>query len=135
MPSQKSYKYRILYVGRDLALAAFLIDELKRIDCFVVRCPRGTEARSFIASDINYSLLLFDDELPDMTGLALAHFTSERAHRKTTPVVILSAEKARGMVAGLFFEKPFDVDSLVQTITARLQDSKSWASDSTHIRQ
>ena len=126
MPSP-NYKYRLLYVGRDLALTAFLKDALMRLDCFVVRCPRGTEARSFIASDINYSLLLFDDELSDMTGLALAHFTSEQAHRKTTPVVILSGEKARGMVAGLYFEKPYDVDSLVQTITARLQVSKTSA--------
>ena len=125
MPSPQRYTYQILYVGRDHALTAFLKDELKRLDCFVVRCPSGSESRSFIASDIDYSLLLFDDELPDMTGLALAHFTSEQAHRKTTPVVILSKDKARGMVAGLFFEKPYDVDSLVQTITARLQHSKT----------
>ena len=130
MPSP-NYKYRLLYVGRDLALTAFLKDALMRLDCFVVRCPRGTEARSFIASDIKYSLLLFDDELTDMTGLALAHFASEQAHRTTTPVVILSADKARGMVAGLFFEKPFDVSSIVETITTRLQDSKTSALDST----
>ena len=117
--------HHILYVGRDLALTAFLKDELKRLDCFVVRCPDGRGARLFIESDIKYSLLLFDDELPDMTGLALAHFTSERAHRMRTPIVILSTEKARGMVAGLFFEKPYDVGSILETITARLQVSKT----------
>ena len=125
MPSPQRYKYRILYVGRDLALTELLKDELRRLDCFVVRCPDGRGARLFIESDINYSLLLFDDELPDMTGLALAHFTSEQAHRTTTPVVILSKEKARGMVAGLFFEKPFDVGSIVETIIARLKDTKT----------
>jgi DNA-binding response OmpR family regulator len=125
MPSPKRYKYRILYVGRDHALTAFLKDELKRLDCFVVRCPDGRGARLFIESDIKYSLLVFDDELPDMTGLALAHFTSEQAHRANTPVMILSADKARGMVAGLFFEKPYDVGSIVETITARLRHSKT----------
>jgi DNA-binding response OmpR family regulator len=125
MPSPQRYKHRILYVGRDLALTAFLKDELKRLDCFVVRCPDGRGARLFIESDINYSLLLFDDELPDMTGLALANFTRERAHRTTTPVVILSGDKARGMVAGLFFEKPYDVGSIIETITVKLRDSKT----------
>ena len=117
--------HHILYVGRDITLLLFLRDVLKKTDDTIVRCPSGRESYCLIESDIKYSLLLFDDELSDMTGLALAHFTSEQAHRKATPVVILSADKARGMVAGLFFEKPYDVGTLVETITARLQDSKT----------
>jgi DNA-binding response OmpR family regulator len=129
----KRWKYRILYVGRDLALTVFLKDALNPLDCYVVRCPRGTEARIFIESEmpyiggsaIKYSLFLFDEQLPDMTGIELAQLTRSIKHRAATPIVILTKEKARGMVAGLFFEKPFDVVSIVETIITRLRRSKT----------
>ncbi|MGB7922906.1 MAG: response regulator [Pyrinomonadaceae bacterium] len=120
MPSQ-----RILYVGLDHTLLFFLRDVLKKIDTEIVRCPSGSCSFCLIKSDIKYALLLFDDELPDMSGVELAQFTRKLKHRAATPIVILSKEKARGMVAGLFFEKPYDVGSVVGTITAGLQDSKT----------
>ncbi|MGB7926115.1 MAG: hypothetical protein WCF57_22940 [Pyrinomonadaceae bacterium] len=76
-------------------------------------------------SAIKYSLFLFDEQLPDMTGIELAQFTRSIKHRATTPIVVLSKEKARGMVAGLLFEKPYDVGSIIETITTKLQDSKT----------
>jgi DNA-binding response OmpR family regulator len=91
MPSHRiHWKYRLLYVGRDHDLTSFLKDALKRLDCFVVRCPRGTEARIFIESEIRYSLFLFDEELPDMTGLELKRFTHSQAHRKKIPILIVA---------------------------------------------
>ncbi|HEX8921553.1 MAG TPA: hypothetical protein VF766_08735 [Pyrinomonadaceae bacterium] len=90
MPSRpKHWKYRILYVGRDLALTAFLKAALSRLDCFVVRSPSGRCSYCLIESNINYSLLLFDDELPDMTGKELAQFTRSLKHRKQTPILIV----------------------------------------------
>lgn len=88
MPSPK-YKYRILYVGRDYVLSGFLQDALKHLDCFVVRCPGGRESRLFIGSDIKYSLLLFDEQLPDMTGAELKRFTLSLPHREKTPVLVV----------------------------------------------
>jgi DNA-binding response OmpR family regulator len=79
------YRYRILYVGHDLALLSSLQAALK--DCHVVRCPRGTEARSFIEG-IDYSLLIFDDELSDMTGAELEQFTRAIKYREKTPILI-----------------------------------------------
>jgi DNA-binding response OmpR family regulator len=115
--------HRILYVGYHLNL----LQSLSRIleDCQVVRCPGGSNAHLLIESNIKYSLFLFDDELPDITGAELAQFTRKLKHRATTPIVILSKDKARGVVAGLFFEKSYNVGSIVETITARLQDSKN----------
>ena len=115
--------HRILYVGRDHILLRFLQDALS--DCTVVRCPDGRGARPLIESDINYSLLLFDDTLPDTTGTELAQFARALSHRVRTPIVILSVDKARGVVAGLLFEKPYDTGSIVETITATLQHSKT----------
>jgi DNA-binding response OmpR family regulator len=113
--------HRILYVGRDHTLLYFLRDTLKKTDDTIVRAPSGRESHCLIHSNINYSLLLFDDDLPDMTGLDLAQFTRKLKHRKTTPIIILSKDKARGLVAGLHFEKPYDFTLLVKTITHLLK--------------
>jgi DNA-binding response OmpR family regulator len=78
--------HRILYVGTELTLLKFLQDELK--DCQIVRCPVGSIARTFIER-IKYSLLLLDEELPDMTGLELESFTRKLKHRERTPVIIV----------------------------------------------
>lgn len=89
MPSHcKRWKYRILYVGSDLALTAFLKDALSRLDCFVVRSPDVRLSYCLIESEIKYSLLLFDEVLPDMTGQELEQFARTVKHRKQTPVVI-----------------------------------------------
>ena len=112
--------HRILYVGRDHSLLDFLRDILRKTDDSIVRCPDGRDARLFIESDIKYSLLLFDDALTDTSGVELAQFARSLKHRTTTPIVILSVDKARGMVAGLFFEKPYDVGSIVETMSRLL---------------
>ena len=105
----KRWKHRILYVGSDLALTSLLKDALSNLDCHVVRCPRGTEARIFIESEmsmiggskIRYSFFIFDEQLPDMTGQDLAKFTRAVTHRKKTPILIV--------------EKSEDFHSLVET--------------------
>lgn len=78
--------HRILYVGNNLALLAHL--EAKLQDCQIVRCPDGYTARLFIAG-INYSFLLFDEELPDATGLDLAEFSCSLAREVCTPFIII----------------------------------------------
>jgi DNA-binding response OmpR family regulator len=77
---------RILYVGHNLALLAHL--EARLEDCQIVRCPDGYTARLFIAG-INYSLLLFDEELPDTTGGELAKYACSMARTQYTPFIII----------------------------------------------
>jgi len=67
-----AYARRILYAGSNLALLKYLQSKLE--DCAVVRSPDSSQARLFI-ENINYSLLLFDEELPDTTGQELTDFT------------------------------------------------------------
>jgi DNA-binding response OmpR family regulator len=81
--------HRILYVGRDLTLLDFLRDLLKKTDDAIVRCPDGRLSFCLIESDIKYSLLLFDAELPDMTGAELECFARSLPHREQTPIIIL----------------------------------------------
>ncbi|MGA9994172.1 MAG: hypothetical protein WBP93_02105, partial [Pyrinomonadaceae bacterium] len=63
--------------------------------------PGGSTSRSLI-KNISYSLLLFDDELPDTTGAELKRFASSSAYCKKPPVVI--------------FKKSDEFSLLVQTI-------------------
>jgi FixJ family two-component response regulator len=81
MPSR-----RILYVGSDHALIERLQGELR--DCRIIRSPSAFIARPLIES-INYALLLFDEELPDATGLKLAEFVCSLSHRQCTPFIIV----------------------------------------------
>jgi hypothetical protein len=83
----KDWKRRILYVGSDLALLSSLQNILTF--CKVVRCPRGKEAQSFIEG-IDYSALLFDEQLLDMTADELTAFVRQlESHRQMTPIVIV----------------------------------------------
>ncbi|HEX8889597.1 MAG TPA: hypothetical protein VF779_10490 [Pyrinomonadaceae bacterium] len=77
-------KYRILYTGNDLHLLKYL--EEKLTDCCVVRAPSGYVARTLIAGRTDYSLFLFDKELPDTTASELESYT--HAHRESAPVII-----------------------------------------------
>jgi DNA-binding response OmpR family regulator len=115
MPSQ-----RILYIGYDLSLFQFLSKILE--DCQIIRCPGGSLARLLIESPIEYWLLLLDEELPEMTGLVLARFAREQAHRVRTPVIVLSAGEAHGAGAGVFFEKPHNFGSIAEAVI-RLLDA------------
>jgi DNA-binding response OmpR family regulator len=86
-------------------------------DCQVVRCPDGSQAKLFI-EEINYSLLLLDEKLPDITGLKMASFTRSLEHRKLMPIIILSENRCKG--AGVIFKKPNEVELLVRAIKGLL---------------
>ena len=90
--------FRILYAGNNLALFKFISDSLS--DCFVVRCPDKLTARTLIKG-MNYSLLLFDDELLD---IELESFS--RSRRSCTPVLI--------------YRKEDDFNQLVESIIRQL---------------
>jgi DNA-binding response OmpR family regulator len=82
-----TYRHRILYAGNDLALSKRLRETLR--DCQTVRAPDGSVAHLFI-KHINYSLLLFDHELPDTTGKELAEFTRALPNRERTQIKLIS---------------------------------------------
>jgi CheY-like chemotaxis protein len=87
--SSPQRQHRILYVGNNYALLKLLHNAFTQIDCRIVRCPTGSISRTLLQSNINYSLLLFDDQLPDTTGLKLKHLARQLPHRQRTPIIIL----------------------------------------------
>jgi hypothetical protein len=78
--------HRILYVGHDLALLFYLRSTLA--DCRVMRSPGDSTVRGLIAR-INYSFLLFDEELPYTTGAELAEFNCSLERQPCTPFLII----------------------------------------------
>ena len=54
-------------------------------------------ARSFIKV-INYSLLLFDHALPDMTGTELVGVTRALPHRERTQIILLPASEHKASI-------------------------------------
>jgi DNA-binding response OmpR family regulator len=75
-----------LYAGNDLSLLKSLQDELT--DSRIVRSPGWSVTRLLIAS-INYSLLLFDEDLPDVTGKELEGHARALLHHTRTPIITL----------------------------------------------
>jgi hypothetical protein len=85
--------HRILYVGVDYALPTLLGDALK---CLVVRCPDETQSRLFLASDLKYSLLLFDGDWPN--AAELERFVRSLKHRERMPVVVIRKSDGFGLL-------------------------------------
>jgi hypothetical protein len=81
---------RVLYVGLDCKLLRYLEERLD--DCWFVRAPAGCVARSFI-EHLEYSLLLFDETLMDMSAQELATFTRGLTRRQSVPIVIVQPEE------------------------------------------
>jgi DNA-binding response OmpR family regulator len=108
LPPLRTYRHRILYAGNDLALLKRLRDTLR--DCRIVRAPNGSVARSFIKV-INYSLLLFDHVLPDMTGKELAGVTRALPHRERMRIILIPTSERE--------------ERIVETITRSLATGES----------
>jgi CheY-like chemotaxis protein len=127
----RRYSHHILYVGNDLGLSKLLKDRLK--DCQIVRAPTGYVGRIFIKSDIKKSLILLDENLPDMTGLMLASFTRSLEHRKLMPIIILSENRCKR--AGVIFNKPNEVELLIGVIKDLLETQLVKEKDSSNYFQ
>ena len=84
--------HRILYAGDISTLPARLRDGLTGLSCFVVYSPVGL-ARTFIESNIKYSLLIFDDTA---AGRELESFARSLTHRARTPVILVKESEGLG---------------------------------------
>jgi CheY-like chemotaxis protein len=102
-----------------LALAETLELEGWRVEV----CADGHVALARLEGGTRYDILLFDDELPGVCGLELARRARALAHRRRTPLVIVSASEvgalARRAGADAFLRKPDGVRSVAATV-ARL---------------
>jgi CheY-like chemotaxis protein len=132
VPDQREQKgartIRILHVEDNEAVAGTVKEVLKQEGWDVETCADGTAAMGKIASDARYDLLLLDCDLPGVNGMQLVQHARSLAHRRQTPIVILSAaiDEATARLAGAngFLRKPEDMGKITETVTRLLRPAK-----------
>lgn len=112
----------------------FVLREILKLEGYAVdEAGTGEEALSFLRSGREYSLILLDLRLPDMTGLEFAGRVAEEGLPKS-PIVLLSANPAIKQlpvpldVVGAV-GKPFDMDVLLATIERFRKRDQSLSGD------
>lgn len=110
----------ILYAEDHAVVRLALKETLERAGWRVETCADGTSALARLESGESYALLVFDNELPSVDGTELARRARSLPHRRSTPVVIVSASEVRAEAlaagANVFLRKPQDVGLLVETV-------------------
>lgn len=115
----------ILHV-EDNGLVADAVKETLELEGWqVVPCADGLQALSEVAGEGPLDLLLLDNNLPGLNGVEIVRRVRSMAHRRDTPVVIISAteceEEAIGAGADAFLRKPQDISVMVETISRLLE--------------
>ncbi|HJR09760.1 MAG TPA: response regulator [Pyrinomonadaceae bacterium] len=117
----------ILY-AEDFQPVKLIVKETLELEGWRVEdCDDGLAALLKIQSDEPYDLILLDDDLPGMDGIALAALARTLEHRRLTPIIMLSATErrsdARAAGVDIFLKKPEGMKSLVETIKRLLSAS------------
>jgi CheY-like chemotaxis protein len=109
-----------LYVEDDRFVADTVREILEQEGWKVITCSDGAAALRRIESDTPYDVLLLDYDLPRVNGIELVRRARQMAHRKRTPIIMLSATdcEREAWRAGVtaFLRKPEDVLKLAGTI-------------------
>ncbi|HEY6187955.1 MAG TPA: response regulator [Pyrinomonadaceae bacterium] len=110
----------ILYAEDDAWLALSVSEVLEEEGWRVKICENGLAALEEIENRENYDLLLLDNHLPGVSGVELVRRARLLAHRRETPIIIISASEfgreARHAGADLFLKKPFNISEITEQI-------------------
>lgn len=110
----------ILYVEDHKLLLSYVKEALAAQGWRVETCQDGTSALEKIEGESAYDVLIFDNSLPDMSGLELVRRSRSLTHRRRTPIIMFSAnDSARSALragADVFLRKPDDVKTIIQTV-------------------
>lgn len=113
----------VLHVEDDAVVAEVVNAKLGDEGWSVETCADGASALEKLQSGARYDVFIFDNRLPDTSGIELTRRTRAMAHRQQTPVIVLSGDEveaqARRAGANAFLRKPDDVPALAETV-ARL---------------
>lgn len=111
---------RILYAEDYKLLLRYVKEMLEDQGWRVEACTDGDLALEAIEGGNIYDLLILDNSLPGMTGLELVRRARRLAHRRRTPIIMLSASNAAkaARYAGVnaFLRKPDEIDALIETV-------------------
>jgi CheY-like chemotaxis protein len=94
----------------------------------VETCATGAAALERLESGSRYDVLIFDNRLPNASGIELIRRTRALAHRRQTPIIMLSGDdvemQARRAGANSFLRKREDMPALAETIARLLARKK-----------
>ena len=118
--SERPRTVKILHVEDNQLIANAVRDALALEGLSVQTVEQGAAALRLLAGDARYHLLIFDNELPGLSGVELVRAARRLAHRKDTPILMLSASdvEAEALAAGAdaFLRKPDEAVQLVETV-------------------
>ncbi len=122
----------ILHVEDNKVVARLVADSLGAEGMHVGSCLSGSTALEILKGDAPYDLIIVDNDLPGLNGLELVLRAKSMAHRRHTPIIMLSGDdcEKEAWRAGVdaFLRKPEAVDQLSSTI-ARLLEAKKRRKD------
>lgn len=113
-PPRPAGSLRLLVAEDEPHIRRILVTLLEESGFQVDMAPHGGEARRLLQSEVHFDLVLMDIMMPEATGLELLAEMRQLPHRRSTPVVILTAkgqdvdrEEAFRLGAADFITKPF----------------------------
>jgi CheY-like chemotaxis protein/tetratricopeptide (TPR) repeat protein len=127
-PRQTASKISILHVEDDESVARLVADTLANQGMHVDSCMNGSTALKILKGDAHYDLIIVNNDLTGLKGVELVVRTKSMAHRRHTPIIMLSGDdcEKEAWRAGVdaFLRKPEAVDQISSTITRLLNERK-----------
>jgi CheY-like chemotaxis protein len=127
--AQAGSQISILHVEDNTAVANIVRESLELEGWKIDTCTNGNLALQKLSSHTHYDLILLDNDLPGINGLELAKQVRAMAHRRQTPIVMLSAtvDDAMAQMAGaeVALRKPEDIASLADTVRRLVNPEKA----------
>ncbi|MDT5272428.1 MAG: two-component system, OmpR family, response regulator QseB [Acidobacteriota bacterium] len=118
----------VLHIEDDSVIAEGVSLTLEGEGWSVETCATGAAALEKLESSERFDVLIFDNVLPDTTGIELIRRTRALAHRQQTPIIMLSGSEveieARRAGANKFLRKPGDVGAIPETVARLLARKK-----------
>ncbi len=115
----------ILQAEDNEMVAGLLGDMFTQQKWWVELCADGGSALDKLTSRERYDLLLFDNDLPGLSGLELVLRARSMPHRRRTPIIMLSGNdcEAEAWRAGVddFLRKPKGIDQVLSAIARLLK--------------
>ncbi len=128
VPRQATSLISILHVEDNEAVARLVADTLTNEGMQVDSCMNGSTALKILKGEARYDVVIVDNDLPGLNGLELVLRTKGLAHRRHTPIIMLSGDdcEKEAWRAGVdaFLRKPDAVDQISSTITRLLEEQK-----------
>jgi CheY-like chemotaxis protein len=116
----------ILHVEQNDAVATLLKGKLAQAGMSVDTCVDGRSALKVLKGNAYYSLLVFDNDAPELNALELVRRVRKMSHRRRIPIIMISGseDESDAWRAGVaaFLRKPEDINEVSTTIARLLKD-------------